>query len=51
MRDGGANPVYEEGSPTANHRGLDILSSTHDYIPLVLETKEGEEGGETIEGS
>jgi len=50
-RDGGANPVHGEGSPTANHRGRDILSSTHDYIQLVLETEEGEDGGGTIEGS
>jgi len=50
-RDGGANPVQGEGSPTANHRGLDILSSTHDYIPLVLETEKGEDSGGTIERS
>ena len=49
--DVGTNPVHGEGSPIANHRGLDILSSTHDYIPLVLETKEGEDGGGTIQGS
>ena len=50
-RDGGVNPVHGEGSPIANHRGLDILSSTHDYIPLVLETEKGENSGGTIEGS
>jgi len=47
-RDGGANPVHGEWSPTENQRGLDTLASTHDYIPLVLETKEV---GRTIEGS
>jgi len=50
-RDGGANPGHGEESPTANHRGLDILSNTYDYIPLVLKTEKGEDSGGTIEGS
>jgi len=29
---------------------MDILSNTHDYIPLALETEEGKDGGGTIEG-
>jgi len=36
---------------TENQRRLDTLSSTHDYIPLVLETKNVEDGGETTGGS
>jgi len=46
-RDGGANPVHGVGSPTENKRRLDTLSSTHKYIPLVLETKNVEDGGGT----
>jgi len=49
--DGGANPMNREGPSTENQKGLGTLFSTHDYIPLVLETKEEEEGGGTIEGS
>jgi len=49
-RDGGANPVQREGSPTENQLGIDTLSSTHDHIPLALETKEEEDGGGAIEG-
>jgi len=50
-RDGGANPVQGKESPTENQRGLDTLSSTHDYIPLALETKNVEDGGGTTGGS
>ena len=48
--DGGANPVHGERSPIANHRGMEILSNTHDYIPLALETEVGVDGGGTTEG-
>jgi len=51
IRDGGANPVHREGSSTENQRGLDTLSSTHDYIPLVLETKKVKDGGGKTGGS
>jgi len=50
-KDEGANPMNREGPSTENQKGLGTLFSTHDYIPLVLETKEEEEGGGTIEGS
>ena len=50
-KDGGANPIHREGPSTENQRGLDTLFSTHDYIPLVLETEEEEDGGGTTEGS
>jgi len=50
-RDGGDNPVHGGGSSTENQRGLDTLSSTRDYIPLVLETKNVEDGGGTTGGS
>jgi len=50
-RDGGANPVHEEGSPTEDQRGRVTLCSTHDYIQLVLKTKEVEDGGVSLEGS
>ena len=46
----GANPNHKEGPSTENQRGLDILFSTHDYIPLALEIKEEEDGGGMIEG-
>jgi len=51
IKDGGANPVHREGSSTENQRGLDTLSSTHDYIPLVLETKKVEDSDGTTGGS
>jgi len=50
-RDGGASPIQREGPSTENQRGVDTLFSTHHYISLVLETKEEEDGGRTIEGS
>jgi len=50
-KDGGANPMHREGPSTENQKGLGTLFSTHDYISLVLETKEEEDGGGTIEGS
>ena len=50
-KDGGASPIQREGPSTENQRGLDTLFSTHHYISLVLETKEEEDGGRTIEGS
>jgi len=50
-KDGGATPMHREGPSTKNQKGLGTLFSTHDYIPLVLETKEEEDGGGTIEGS
>jgi len=40
-RDEGANPAQEEGSPTAQQRGMEIPFNTHDYIPLALGTEEG----------
>jgi len=49
-RHGGANPVYGEGSPTENQRGLDTPSNTHDHIPLTLEAEEKEDGAGTIKG-
>ena len=48
--DGGANPVHGEGSPIANHRGMEILSNTHNYIALALETEVGVDGGGTTKG-
>ena len=42
--------MNREGPSTENQKGLSTLLSTHDYIPLVLETKE-ENGGGAIEGS
>jgi len=50
-RDGGANPVQGEGSPTETQLGIDTLSSTQYHIPLALETKEEEDDGGAIEGS
>jgi len=50
-KDGGANPIHGEGPSTENQRGRDTLFSTHDYIPLALETKEEEDGSGAIEGS
>jgi len=49
-RDEGANPAQEEGSPTAQQRGMEIPFNTHDYIPLALGTEEGVDGGGTREG-